>query len=322
MQGASEIVAPEGSATFLIQFAAPGARACILSHPMTEPHSDFHEMFRALGIEMTVLTGPIANFNAGDPARFRLQHRCGGSSRNSCESGWTAGAAVGTARSRITPSALVHAEEWIGLDEPERWSAALQGVPHGYWHCRTPCLAASVNTGSPVFLYVAHEQRGQSGLPPDGTGIEWQPRLHDSHRLLRIRRHDRRACHTRFRRAGRLRCATRKRFASIWPSIRFTRLSGRDADESAAGTLFLLELDRPPEKWLQGVDENRRRSILAWERAGSPWVRDREQLTAFVLEHHAGFMRSVGANGRQLLQRRGAAAFVQRPASRARGSGR
>ena len=46
MQGASEIVAPEGSATFLIQFAAPGVRACILSHPMTEPHSDFHEMFR------------------------------------------------------------------------------------------------------------------------------------------------------------------------------------------------------------------------------------------------------------------------------------
>ena len=74
-------------------------------------------------------------------------------------------------------------------------------------------------------------------------------------------------------------------YAPAWP----------DADESAAGTLFLLDLDRPPEKWLQGVDENRRRSILAWERAGNPWLRDREQLTTFVLEHHAGFMRSVGA---------------------------
>jgi len=67
MQGASEIVGPEGSATFLIQFAAPGARTCILSHPMTEPHSDFHEMFRAVGIEMTVMTGPIVNFNVGTP---------------------------------------------------------------------------------------------------------------------------------------------------------------------------------------------------------------------------------------------------------------
>jgi hypothetical protein len=35
---------------------------------MTEPHSDFHEMFRALGIGMTVLTGPIADFNAGTPS--------------------------------------------------------------------------------------------------------------------------------------------------------------------------------------------------------------------------------------------------------------
>ena len=34
---------------------------------MTEPLSDFHEMFRAVGIGMTVLTGPIVNVNAGDP---------------------------------------------------------------------------------------------------------------------------------------------------------------------------------------------------------------------------------------------------------------
>ena len=67
MQRASEIVGPEGSATFLIQFAAPGTRVCILSHPMTEPLSDFHEMFRALGIDMTVVTGPIATVHAGDP---------------------------------------------------------------------------------------------------------------------------------------------------------------------------------------------------------------------------------------------------------------
>ena len=67
MQRATEIVALEGSAMFLIQVAGPGAKACILSHPMTEAQSDFHEIFRALGIEMTVLTGPIANLNAQAP---------------------------------------------------------------------------------------------------------------------------------------------------------------------------------------------------------------------------------------------------------------
>ena len=65
IQGAREIVSLEGSATFLIQFAAPGTRACILSHPMTEAHSDFHEIFRALDIQMTVLTGPIADSKVG-----------------------------------------------------------------------------------------------------------------------------------------------------------------------------------------------------------------------------------------------------------------
>jgi hypothetical protein len=188
----------------------------------------------------------------------------------------------------------VHVEEWIGLDEPERWNAALHGVPHSYWHCRTPCLAASVNTGSPVFLYVAHEQadrvvcplmeRGSSGSRDYTTPIgfsgfaatanglptwfpaRWSASLRDKGAVC-------------------VYLAQHPLYAPAWP----------DADESAAGTLFVLELDRPPEKWLQGVDENRRRSILSWERAGSPWLRDREQLTSFVLQHHASFMRSVGA---------------------------
>jgi len=188
----------------------------------------------------------------------------------------------------------VHVEEWIGLDEPERWNAALQGVPHSYWHCPTPCRAASVNTGLRVFLYVAHEQAdrvvcplmergatgsrdyttpiGFSGFAATTDGLPgWFPA--------------RWSASLRAKGAVCVYLAQHPLYAPAWST----------ADESAAGTLFLLELDRPPEKWLQGVDENRRRSILAWERGGSPWLRDREQLTAFVLEHHADFMRSVGA---------------------------
>jgi hypothetical protein len=188
----------------------------------------------------------------------------------------------------------MHTEEWISSDEAERWNAALQGVPHSYWHCRTPCLAASVNTGSPVLLYVAREQadkvvcplmeRGSSGRRDYTTPIgfsgfaavsgtlpqsflaRWSDALRDRGTVC-------------------VYLAQHPLYAPAWP----------DAGESAAGTLFVLDLDRPPEKWLQSVDENRRRSILAWERAGSPWLRDREQLTTFVLEHHAGFMQSVGA---------------------------
>src|SRR5678816_576036 len=211
-----------------------------------------------------------------------------GRSLASCVRGWT------TTRCGVIPSALVHAEEWIGPDEPERWSAALQGVPHSYWHSRTPCLAASVNTGLPVFLYVAHEsvdrvvcplmERGSSGrrdyTTPIGfsgfaTTADGWPRWFPA----------RWSASLRDKGAVCVYLAQHPLYAPVCP----------DTDESAAGTLFLLDLDRPPEKWLQSVDENRRRSILSWERAGSPWLRDREQLTAFVLEHHEGFMRSVGA---------------------------
>ena len=72
-------------------------------------------------------------------------------------------------------------------------------------------------------------------------------------------------------------------FAPPWPGC----------EESAAGTLFVIDLDRSPDDWLQHVDANRRRSIRAWQRSGSPWVRDRAVLTEFVVKHHAEFMRLV-----------------------------
>jgi capsular polysaccharide biosynthesis protein len=67
LREARYIVALEGSATFLIPFAPAGAKVCVLSHPLTDALADFHEMFRANGIEMVVVTGPIASFNAQTP---------------------------------------------------------------------------------------------------------------------------------------------------------------------------------------------------------------------------------------------------------------
>ena len=29
-------------------------------------------------------------------------------------------------------------EEWIGFAEPARWTAALAGIPHSYWHGWVP----------------------------------------------------------------------------------------------------------------------------------------------------------------------------------------
>lgn len=186
-------------------------------------------------------------------------------------------------------------EEWIGLDEPERWDAALQGVPHGYWHRWTPCRVASVNTGNSVFLYVAHGKTGKVVCPlmerewhgsrdfttPIGisgfaasTGVF--PESFPEHWTAALQKKG----------AVCVYLAQHPLYAPCWPG----------GNEEAAGTLFLLDLARSPEEWLQGVHRSRRYSIRLWERTGSPWVRDRGLLTEFVVEHHAGFMRAVGAS--------------------------
>jgi hypothetical protein len=190
------------------------------------------------------------------------------------------------------------AEEWIGLDQPERWDAALQGIPHGYWHRWTPCRVANVNTGAPVFLYVAHGPTGKVVCPL--MEREWRSSgdfttpigfsgLAASTGALPVSFPERWAASLRRKGAVCVYLAQHPLYAPVW-------LKDEKSEESVAGTLFLLDLTRPPQQWLHGIDENRRRSIRSWERAGNRWVRDRALLTEFVVEHHAGFMRSVGAS--------------------------
>ena len=58
IRDATHIVGPDGSALFLALFARPGARLAVLSPPYTLPLVDLAAMFRARGIETTILTGP------------------------------------------------------------------------------------------------------------------------------------------------------------------------------------------------------------------------------------------------------------------------
>ncbi|WP_176695919.1 glycosyltransferase family 61 protein [Phenylobacterium immobile] len=59
IRAARFIVAPEGSALFLVLLANPGARVCVLCHPFIEALADYNSLFATQHIEMTVLTGPV-----------------------------------------------------------------------------------------------------------------------------------------------------------------------------------------------------------------------------------------------------------------------
>lgn len=61
------IIGPEGSAMFLAFFARAGTRLCILNHPYTLGLPVLTGLLEAIGIDVTILTGPAASANAELP---------------------------------------------------------------------------------------------------------------------------------------------------------------------------------------------------------------------------------------------------------------
>ena len=59
VRSASHIIAPEGSATLLCYYARPGTRLLMLSHPDTIGQATLTPILDALGVETTILTGPV-----------------------------------------------------------------------------------------------------------------------------------------------------------------------------------------------------------------------------------------------------------------------
>jgi hypothetical protein len=191
-------------------------------------------------------------------------------------------------------------EEWIDSGDAHRWAAALDGVPHGYWHSSVPCQAASANTGLAVRLYVGHTGSGKvvcpvmerkwqeksdlatpigisgfassTGTYPGNFPESWTATLASKEIVC-------------------IYLAQHPLYAPVWPR----------ETEVAGSTLYLLDLVPTPREWLQKIDANRRRSILAWERQECKWVRDRQELTEFVVRHHGDFMRSVSASDASYL---------------------
>jgi len=52
---------------FLVFFAPPGARLCILSHPWTDVLAEYNGIFASQGISTMAVTGPVAKAHAQTP---------------------------------------------------------------------------------------------------------------------------------------------------------------------------------------------------------------------------------------------------------------
>lgn len=187
-------------------------------------------------------------------------------------------------------------EEWIRSDEPERWADALAGVPHSYWHRSRPCHAAAVNAGCPVYLHVLHDggcklvcpimERPWKESIDFATPIGFSGFAVSSGDEMRSDLLDRWSNALAARGGAALYLAQHPLFG---PSLKqFATMRG--------STLFIIDLKEPLDVWLSRIDRNRRRSIRAWQRQGSPWVLDRKQLAAFIGANHEAAMRAVNAS--------------------------
>jgi len=67
MRHATHVIAPEGSALFLTFFSPPGARVCVLSHPLTDVLADYNAVLMPAGVRMCAVTGPITRYNEATP---------------------------------------------------------------------------------------------------------------------------------------------------------------------------------------------------------------------------------------------------------------
>ena len=182
--------------------------------------------------------------------------------------------------------------ELIPLEEPERWNAALQGIPHGFGHTWDSCHAFWLTTELPTYLYLAECPSGRVVCPLIERRFLGEPDVATPFGFSGF--------------AGRGHCAG---FDGQWrafaarqgwvcayvgqnPVLRPDGFWAEDAFEPAQN-LYWLRIDD-----LDGLHRRlsrlRRRQLRRWRVPG--WLcTDRDLLLRFVLESADGFFQRVGA---------------------------
>jgi hypothetical protein len=191
---------------------------------------------------------------------------------------------------------------YLPLEDDRAWNDALEGVPHSYAHTRSYCHAMHLTTGYDSYLFVYERdglrvvcpfaERTYEGftdiVTPGGisgfTGAAGCPEVQE---LWAAFVGDRGyVC------------------GYIAQNPHFEDPSHFPARHAASSnSLYHLDLTEGVEKLYDCVDRNRKRQLRAWKQSGEELIHDRLALKDFIVEHHAAFMRSVGASPSNFLSR-------------------
>jgi hypothetical protein len=188
----------------------------------------------------------------------------------------------------------------IGVDQPDQWARALEGLPHSYWHTCAALDALQRGTGDVAGLvtYVGtegdraacafarrHWQAWMDIYTPAGYGgftcTRPMPQLSDDW--------------IAFARMQGFVCGY---FAlhPLWCDVAAAVHQGvRNTNE-----LLLLDLREGAHALLARSDRSVRRAVRDWSSAGFDYVTDRQRITEFLLTNYSRFMHDACASSRAI----------------------
>lgn len=175
----------------------------------------------------------------------------------------------------------------IGLDQPEEWKRALEGIAHSFFHTWEHSYAMHLSHGLPVLLYCAEAggvrvvcpflerpagEAKDTATPYGFSGFAGNGLLPALPELWRE-------------------FAQSRGYVSVFLNLHPLFFRPEWADPSSLfeqKELYVLDTRRSAEALLEGCARARRREIRQWQQEARLY-RDREQLKAFVLEHYREF---------------------------------
>lgn len=181
----------------------------------------------------------------------------------------------------------------ISLEQPERWRAALDGVPHAFGHTWESCHAMSLTSGQRTELFLHEESTGRAVCPFAERSFEGHVDVVTPYGFSGFAVS---GSADGLERAWRALAARRGWVAGyIGLHPLFTPEGLFAADRVKGQALHILDLTVPEERTRARLAENRRREVSRWQRDPPRLTWSPDAVVAFVRRHFRDCHRRRGA---------------------------
>ncbi|HEV2852072.1 MAG TPA: hypothetical protein VHC97_04635 [Thermoanaerobaculia bacterium] len=184
-------------------------------------------------------------------------------------------------------------QELIPLAAPDAWREALRDVPHEVWHTWEHCAALALTVPHEIFLYryeagpvrvVAPLLERRLGPHVDIATLPGFAGFVATSGDPDFPRH-----WEGFARDRGYVCGYLGLHPFLGDPLDFDPLEG-------SNSVYVLDLRRGPDALFAALDRNRRRQLKDWEQTSAGLLRDRDELTGFLVREYPAFLERIGAS--------------------------